>query len=745
MMRSYNKILIFFLITVLFFGVHALSLSAETNQGIQLTAPDFQNLTTSANSAPVNQWTPTPQANLPSVLGQSENSTINPNLGSSAVTSGNGVAGGITANADGSGQTVAPAVNGEIGPAGTQAAKESAGWMEKFLEKLGGAAMTGIANTISFINGIILQTIFIPLMAVLVRISGAILDTSVIFTLSSANLGGKGGEGIASAINTVWGIVRDIINITFIFVLLYASIRMILGTSGTDTKKTVANVVVAALLINFSLFITRIVIDAGNLLAVPLYEKIKLGRDVGLGTILFDSMGLTGFWNFEKATQAGWGVPLLVISYLQLGVLLIAFVTFLYVSLLMVARTVALIFLMAVSPIGFIGSILPKLAEYSKSWRENLYGQVSVAPLFLLFMYLIILVAGRINEAIIAANKTIKIDGEGSKDVIEYLSYFQYLFMIVLLIVAVKITKKASGAIGSAVEKVGVAAAGIALGAATGGVALLGRATLGRAAASIASNEGLATAASKGGVRGFGARMVMRGADSTSKRSFDARNTSSFKSVTGFIGDQTGLKVNYDQGMKIQKDGYQGMVERATKRSENTAKLINSADINVDKKGVDGKTDVERATEALQTDKANRLAAKKQEIDDHIRKNGGVADFNNDKKLMALAEERDKINAEAIEQDKIREELIKTKKQTRRDIYASTEENSIVRKAFNQRDRKKMAKKFRETGKEKTNKDLLEEALKKIAEDEAKKNGNSATAPAAPAASAPATSPTSTP
>ncbi len=73
-----------------------------------------------------------------------------------------------------------------------------------------------------------------------------------------------------------WRIVRDFSNIFFILVLLYISIKMILGLGGSDIKKMIVNVIIAALLINFSMFFTQVVIDSSNILALIFYNKINV-------------------------------------------------------------------------------------------------------------------------------------------------------------------------------------------------------------------------------------------------------------------------------------------------------------------------------------------------------------------------------------------------------------------------------------------------------------------------------------
>lgn len=88
-----------------------------------------------------------------------------------------------------------------------------------------------------------------------------------------------------------WRIVRDFSNIFFILVLLFVSIKMILGLGGAEIKKMVVNVIIAALLINFSMFMTQVVIDSSNILALIFYNKInvvstqaaKQASDLGTG------------------------------------------------------------------------------------------------------------------------------------------------------------------------------------------------------------------------------------------------------------------------------------------------------------------------------------------------------------------------------------------------------------------------------------------------------------------------------
>ena len=76
-------------------------------------------------------------------------------------------------------------------------------------------------------------------------------------------------------VSTAWTVVRDLANIFFILILLYVAIQTILGM-GQETKKVIVRVIIMALLINFSIFFTKIVIDTSNILALVFYNKLDV-------------------------------------------------------------------------------------------------------------------------------------------------------------------------------------------------------------------------------------------------------------------------------------------------------------------------------------------------------------------------------------------------------------------------------------------------------------------------------------
>ena len=559
------------------------------------------------------------------------------------------------------------------------------------LKNFGSALADGAIRTAMAIIGAVWQLILIPVLALITKISSYVLDFSTTFTLEFTK-----NTDIFNAVQKVWVIIRNLFNITFIFILLFTSIKTIIGSSTANTKKTIANVIIAALLINFSLFITKVIIDAGNILAVAIYNLATSNGTFTLTDIMGGALGLSGLFSVASVGSV-FSSTFFIITTIQALVMLVAIGVFFYIAGLMLARTVMLIFLMALSPIGFMGDILPSISEYSKMWWTNLNGQVFIAPIFLLFFYLIELVAQSLTPSTVANVSN------------DYIAYFRYIIIMVLLVAAVKVAKSMSGVVGGAVEKLGSLAAGAAIGVATGGAAFAGRTIIGRGAAKLASGEALTNAAAQKGVGGIAARMALKGLNTTSKASFDVRNTDSFKSTMGL----TGLKIDTNKGMAIQKDGYQGMVKRSTDKDVAMTKTINEAEIKIDpetiKKALGEKTALNNAKISANEEEIRLLDGNKERLSDEDKA-----------KLEKLKNETKALKEAVPNEEATKKEMIDAEKKRRADTYAETTEKSILNKLFrNKKDNSAAVKKIKETIKPKDGKTLAAEAAKQIAKEEA--------------------------
>jgi hypothetical protein len=335
-----------------------------------------------------------------------------------------------------------------------------------------------------------------------------LLDYSIETAIMSGLLGNL------LVVNIGWTVVRDACNMVYIFILLYAAIQTILGIASGGTKRTVAMVIVSAILINFSLFFTKVVIDAGNIIAKGFWDRMKITQG-GVTGPSFASWAVLGgkfqtsldpdapanmaaagkkegFSNVERMLMfIGGGVVMFVMGYV-----------FLAGAVMMVIRIVTLIFLMIFSPFAFLGLALPKLGYFDK-WFSKLISATFSAPILVFLLYLItIVIQGADLYAISGARGDTGFGcAFGNVTPACYAIFMHYFVLVALILGALKITSDFSGGMGAKAGQ--IAKGAIALGGATGiaGAAFAGRRAA-RVTAGITGNEKVQQFARRiGGIR----------------------------------------------------------------------------------------------------------------------------------------------------------------------------------------------------------------------------------------------------
>ena len=201
-----------------------------------------------------------------------------------------------------------------------------------------------------------------------------------------------------SAVGVTWQIMRDIGNIVIIFGFLAIGISTILNTERLGYgKKMLPMLLVAAVFLNFSLFISEAVIDTGNLFATQFYTQINGGNlptlatasSQGVSDKIMNQLGLTTIYGGVRTQSAAlYKENPMFIGFMSIILFIIlAFVLF-SLAFILIARFVILLFLIIVSPIGFAGLAVPKLDGTAKLWWHNLFKQTITAPVLLMLLYI---------------------------------------------------------------------------------------------------------------------------------------------------------------------------------------------------------------------------------------------------------------------------------------------------------------------------------------------------------------------
>ncbi|MGB3922001.1 MAG: hypothetical protein WBL19_01800 [Minisyncoccia bacterium] len=402
-----------------------------------------------------------------------------------------------------------------------------------------------------------------------VMLNGVVYHTVVNVAQNYANI---------PAIDAAWTTVRDLANMVFIFLLLYAAIRIILGW-GEDSKRLIVNIIIVAILINFSLFFTRIVIDASNMLALFFYGAISPGASVNnfsldpgstsIADQFMSRLELTNLYNAEGVETS----TIFVMGIMGTMMLMIAAFVFFSISIMFIVRYVMLIFVLILSPLAFLSYAFPALRGAGSKWLDTLIGQSFFAPIYFMITWIALRVLGDVARVLgidtgdlqDARNSISQIATAqpGQLTIEPFMVILNFLIVIVFLLASLSIAKSWANRAGNSAQKANKWLAGAAVGTA----AFAGRQTVGRYAARTAERGDLKERALAGD---RGARLQLWAARKGAAASFDAR------------GAGLGIGAAMDMGKAGGKGGYAEFRKKQDDKLEKIAKSYGPSEVEID-------------------------------------------------------------------------------------------------------------------------------------------------------------------
>jgi hypothetical protein len=201
-----------------------------------------------------------------------------------------------------------------------------------------------------------------------------------------------------------WKLSRDVVNMLFVVVVFAIAITTILRLQGSFlTKDTLFRLVMMAILVNFSLVIGGLVIDASNALGIQFYNAIR-GNDGKISSVI---MGHTGLQNAFKVETTDTPTPTPASTNMHWAILawsnaiLISMLVFIFVvaTMLFFVRFVALMFLLMLAPLAFVSHILPSTEQHWSKWWKELTNHAFFFPAFMFLLYFALAFSGNIQKA----------------------------------------------------------------------------------------------------------------------------------------------------------------------------------------------------------------------------------------------------------------------------------------------------------------------------------------------------------
>lgn len=295
-------------------------------------------------------------------------------------------------------------------------------------------------------------------------------------------------------VKQAWPFVQGFANLGFIFALLYIALAttLRLESLGTSIQRLIPKLLIGALLVNFSLVIGGLLIDASRVVMAAEIKLLSGGASLDIDNLGDRIIGSSEAYKaaFAALQGSGPGFWQYVLIKFQNALVVVALASgMLIIAINLFVRYIALLVLLIFSPLPYLALALPQTQGIFRQWWKMFLQWVFYGPIALFFLVLIVRIQGV---------QVFTLSTKQANDNIFFQQLIHLSIIVALLFVGHYVGKKAAGVGSDAVmgfasrNKKTAAAVGLAV--ATGGMAaplLAGAGYLaGRAGARGAANVG---------------------------------------------------------------------------------------------------------------------------------------------------------------------------------------------------------------------------------------------------------------
>ncbi len=261
------------------------------------------------------------------------------------------------------------------------------GWLKDFVSNAVRAATVGVAY-------------------LALQLSDGIFSTVLYYSL--VNFAQTFNDTLKEAVDHAWTLSRDFANLIIISMFVYAAVGTILRLKDYNLEKFIVKIIIVALLINFSMFMVKFAVDVSNIIAYQFYKEIavlaenqqdndnKNNAQIYIGSLIAKQMGVTSVMfnkeldNLVKKEKV-WLYTTFIVYPVMAFILAFTAGVLIYGSLVMLSRFLGLILVMALSAVGFVMLIVPKIGDnYFHKWWQGLLRYALFAPIFSFMLLLVV-------------------------------------------------------------------------------------------------------------------------------------------------------------------------------------------------------------------------------------------------------------------------------------------------------------------------------------------------------------------
>ena len=205
---------------------------------------------------------------------------------------------------------------------------------------------------------------------------------------------------VSPTVEVGWLIARDFTNLALVIAVVVMAFGTMLRAPNYGIKKNLANVIMIALLINFSLTISGVFIDFSNIITDFFIKKtIPTNSNIGsLGDSLAQAFQpqrlLDTNTNKPAADIASLGEgSLRYIGGLFFGVIftILGTITIFGIGAMLFVRYITLAILLVLVPLAYLSKVLPGLDDYTKKWWGHFFNWLLFGPAATFFLYITVI------------------------------------------------------------------------------------------------------------------------------------------------------------------------------------------------------------------------------------------------------------------------------------------------------------------------------------------------------------------
>lgn len=237
-----------------------------------------------------------------------------------------------------------------------------------------------------------------------------------------------------------WLVVRNVCNIFFIIALIIIAMATLLRLESYQYRHLLVQLILAALLINFSLVIGQAVLGVADTVQGQfLPTNSTVARDLGKALMVEQRQ-----WFFSGGTSfadSGY-FSNLIVPLFYLAMALGSFMVFLVLTGFLVIRIIALWILLLISPVAYAAGALPTTSHYRSEWWQTFLKYAFFTPIMAFFLNLTALLSqAQQNNPIL--KQVTSGDAFGNDSVGQFVvKVGSNVILLIFLLAAIKVAEK---------------------------------------------------------------------------------------------------------------------------------------------------------------------------------------------------------------------------------------------------------------------------------------------------------------